>query len=765
MRNSIAIIVAISLLSPFAAVVDATQADDTSFTIGPASAGATPFIANVQLTVTPPSSLKSIQFTVVPKAGSVTRPLSATYSRNYLARQGKLDAQTGKITLPIFGLYANYNNTVILKAVYNDGSSKQSTVTGATAVFDDPCEFNTPTVRQARTATTELSYDFILVASNCGQSSPTVLDTDGAVRWVGTAGVAHHTTAFYDNAMYQAAGTRLLRIELDGTVNVLADYSDIGVVGFTHNLDRGKYGLIADVDTVNYVETENIEIDKSGKVIKRWNLAAILSAAMIAGGDDPTQFIRRAKGNYAFGSPEDWWHNNSVTYRQSDDSLLISSRENFVICLDYESGAIKWIFGDTTKQWYQFPSLRKYALATGPSTVAPDGQHALSITHDNDLLLMDNGRESQHHSPAGPRRNTATRKYALDLQNKVATQVWVYPPASTVFSEFCSSIYEDAPENYLIDYAQLSTPNGRVAEIFGLTAAGNKVFDYSYPTGGCEDAYRSLPLHWENLIFDVPSNSQLTNISTRASVEAGDKVSIAGFIVTGTSKPVVVRGLGPSLKINNVPLDGRLMNPTLDLYNRSGVVLRHNDNYKDSPGLATIAANNLLPTDDREAALSMTLQPGAYTAVLRGLNNTSGISLVEVYDIAQTNGSRLVNLSTRGVVASGDKALIGGLILQGTNPRRLLFRAIGPELQASGVADALQDTTIELVDAEGTQVAANDDWRQAANASDIEATGVQPKDDRESAMLASLPTGSYTVIVRSKDNMSGTALVEAYQLD
>ena len=765
MKKWVSLLVSATFAAPFVGIGRAAESDRATFIIGDTITGPTPFIRNVELTVNPPSSLKALRFTVRPKPGSVTRSLSASYTRTYLERRGKVNPQTGKFILPVFGLYDNYNNTVTLSASFTNGSSTQRTITIATPAFDDACQFNTPIVRQARTATRDLSYDFMLVASNCGRSSPTVLDTDGAVRWVGTADVANHTTAFYDNAIYLAAGTRLLRIELDGTVNVLADYGSMSVVGFTHNIDRGKYGLIVDVDTTDYVETEHLEVNAAGKVLKRWNLAEIISAAMIAGGDDPGQFVKKAKGNYAFGSPEDWWHHNSVTYRASDDSLIISSRENFVICLDYETGAIKWIFGDTTKQWYQFPSLRKYALASGPDTLAPDGQHSVSITHDNHLLLMDNGRQSQHHIPRGPHRKTASRKYALDLERRVATEVWAYPEVSHFSSEFCSSIYEDAPFNYLIDYAQVSTPNGRFAELVGLTAAGEKAFDYSYPTGGCEDAYRSLPLHWENLVFDTPNDAHFVNISTRAAVGRDDNAAIAGFIISGGPKSVVLRGLGPSLALNGQPLAGRLMDPTLDLYNSSGTVLQRNESYKQGAEASAITDARLAPSDDREAAIIETLQPGAYTAVLRGANESNGVGLVEVYDIDTAVTSKLANLSTRAFVAGGDKVLIGGLILQGTSQRRVLFRAIGPELQASGITSALPDTTMRLVNAQGTQVAVNDDWRQAANAAEIESTGLQPRDSRDSAILTSLGSGSYTAIVAGKDSATGTALVEAYQLD
>lgn len=392
---------------------------------------------------------------------------------------------------------------------FMDGSSKRGTATIDTAVFDDACNFDSPTIRQART-TTPLSYDFILVGTRCDFNSPTVIDTDGKVRWVGTADVQSYTTRFYKNGIYLSDRARLLRMELDGAVSVIADYSSAGVVSLHHNIDRGKTGLIVDVNTPYYVESVNLEVDPfSGEILQKWNLADVISQAMIAGGDDSTGFVRKARGRYEFDAPEDWFHNNSVTYRRRDNSLLISSRENFVIAIDYTKKVIKWILGDTTKKWYQYPSLRAFALTVAPGGLAPVGQHALSIGKDHTLVLMDNGRRSQHHTPAGPTRYSAPRKYQFDLAAREVKQVASYPNGENIFASFCSSVYEDAPQNYLIDYANA----GGAARILGLAATGEKAFEYRYPTDICEDAYRSLPIHWENLVFADPAIVPLADIA------------------------------------------------------------------------------------------------------------------------------------------------------------------------------------------------------------------------------------------------------------
>lgn len=510
MKTNIFVIasLAFALLSSKA---QATQADETTITITGQAAGPTPFINKLSLNCSDPSNLTGIRFTITPRTGSVTRPLSAMYSKAYLAGRGYFDSQSGQITVPVFGLYGGYNNTVTLSYRFADDSSKTDATTIATGTFDDACEFNSATVRQARTTTTALSYDFILVTSSCGLHSPTVIDTDGKVRWVGSAGVQNSTATFFDNAFYQADGARVLRMELDGTVSVIGDYSSIGVVDLHHNIDRGRNGLIIDVNTPDYVESVNLEIDPhTGKVLRKWNHAAIISAAMTAGGDDPTGFVRKAQGRYDFDAPEDWFHNNSTTYRAADDSLIVSSRENFVYCLDYDTKAIKWIFGDTTKKWYQYVSLRKFALSAGDGGHTPVGQHALSIGKDKTLLMMDNGQPSAHHQPAGPRRYSAPRKYQFNLPAKTLQEVWSFPNGQNVFASFCSSVYEDAPKNYLVDYANA---NG-YGRILGLLPTGDKVFEYAYPTSKCEDTYRSLPMHWESLSFAAPTKAQALDLAT-----------------------------------------------------------------------------------------------------------------------------------------------------------------------------------------------------------------------------------------------------------
>ena len=472
------------------------------------AAGPTPFISQIHVMISPADALTSIQFTVTPKPGSVTRPISATYTTNYLQARGYLNTGTGEAFIPVFGLYANYSNTAVLNFSFTDGSSQQNSVSVPTAAWNDTCggAYNNPTVVQARTASTGLSYDYILIKNICGSQSPVIMDTDGAFRWVGPIGFDTPSSIFFANGIYVSSTptsgssqTGIARIELDAMLTFFHDYSGIGVTATDHhNADPGRDGILWEVNTTGQTESVILEIDTLGNVLKTWNFADIISQAMTAGGDNPSQFV-------GSGST-DWFHNNAATYRKSDNTLIVSSRENFVIAVDYDTQQIKWILGDPTKQWYQFPSLRQYALTPGANSLPPIGQHAVSITHDDDLLLFDDGLSSLSHSPAGADRTYSTpRKYEIDTQAKVALEVWNYPNGQSVYSAICSSTYEDSPVNYLIGYADITTPaapfGGTMVELLGLTDATTKVFDYKYTSPPCAAMWNAIQIHLEALRF------------------------------------------------------------------------------------------------------------------------------------------------------------------------------------------------------------------------------------------------------------------------
>jgi hypothetical protein len=249
-------------------------------------------------------------------------------------------------------------------------------------------------------------------------------------------------------------------------------------------------------------------------------------------------------------------------------------------------------------------------------------------------------------------------------------------------------------------------------------------------------------------------------------VLTGDQVLIGGFIVTGTEpKEVVLRAIGPSLAPLGVP--NPLPDPVLELRASDGSTLAMNDNWTNSPQMAEIVASGFAPKSDLESAIIYTLSPDtSYTAIVSDKNGATGVGLVEGYDLDDTADSELANISTRGFVDTGDNVMIGGFILggQGENAN-VVIRALGPSLTPLGVSGALPDPTLELHDANGTTIKFDDNWQDDPDQkAAIEQTGLQPKNDLESAIFATLPAGGYTAIVAGKDGVTGVGLVEVYKV-
>jgi PKD repeat protein len=251
----------------------------------------------------------------------------------------------------------------------------------------------------------------------------------------------------------------------------------------------------------------------------------------------------------------------------------------------------------------------------------------------------------------------------------------------------------------------------------------------------------------------------LANISTRMLVQTGDNALIGGFIVTGTQpKKLIVRGIGPSL-----PVNGKLADPTLELRDSTGALVEANDNWGDAANRQEIIDSKIPPNNAAESAILRSVLPGAYTAILRGANNTTGVGVVEVYDLDLTVDSKLANISTRGLVQTGDNVMIGGFIVAGSAPQNVIVRAIGPSLSIPG---KLEDPTLELRDQNGGLIDSNDNWIDSPNKQAIIDSTVPPTNNLESAIVATLPSSGaqYTGIVRGVNNTTGIAVVEVYAL-
>lgn len=243
----------------------------------------------------------------------------------------------------------------------------------------------------------------------------------------------------------------------------------------------------------------------------------------------------------------------------------------------------------------------------------------------------------------------------------------------------------------------------------------------------------------------------------------GDNILIGGFIITGNDpKKVLLLAKGPSIAVGGNPVPGRMTDPTLELHAGNGALMTSNDNWVDSPNRDQIESSGLAPSDSRESAIIQTLVPGVYTGVLAGKDNGTGIALIEVYDLAASK-SILANISSRGLVDTGDNVMIGGFIAGNQNGNtKVLVRGIGPSLQGK-VPNPLSDPILELHDSNGNTLETNDDWKDSPNRAQIEATGIQPSNDRESAIIRTVSPSGYTAILRGKTG-NGIAVVEIYNI-
>ncbi len=295
---------------------------------------------------------------------------------------------------------------------------------------------------------------------------------------------------------------------------------------------------------------------------------------------------------------------------------------------------------------------------------------------------------------------------------------------------------------------------------------------YKYTPAGARSTFATETTQVSFMVFGstgapASTTAQLQNIATRLNVLTGDNVLIGGFIPTGTvPKKVVIRGIGPSLTAFGIT--NALADPVLELHGPDGATIATNDNWRsDANQAAQVQAAGLAPKNDLESALVATLDPNkGYTAIVSGKNGGTGVGLAEIYDIDPAAASKLGNIATRGFVDKGDNVMIGGLIVgpASASSTKVVVRGIGPSLTAAGVNGALQDPTLELHDSNGTTIASNDNWQTDANASQVQAAGLAPKDPRESAIYAVVAPAAYTAIVRGSNNTTGVGLVEVYNV-
>ena len=303
------------------------------------------------------------------------------------------------------------------------------------------------------------------------------------------------------------------------------------------------------------------------------------------------------------------------------------------------------------------------------------------------------------------------------------------------------------------------------------TFSGTLLLDFTNAGGVAVPG--TLDLNLQQLDFQLSPEavaialpSQALNISTRANVGTGEDVLIGGFIITGTQdKQVVLRGIGPTLAGTNSPL---LADPMIELHDAT-TTLDSNDNWMDlsDEDKTVLADNGLEPLNDNESALVETLAPGAYTVIVSGVGDTTGVALAEVYGLNDGSDSTLANISSRATVGTGDDVMIAGIILGGGGGgfSQVIFRGIGPSLADQGVANPLADPLLQLVNDQGETLVENDNWMDDANMQSVIDFGLAPNDPSESAIYDVLAPGAYTAIVSGVGDTTGVGLVEVYEVD
>lgn len=351
------------------------------------------------------------------------------------------------------------------------------------------------------------------------------------------------------------------------------------------------------------------------------------------------------------------------------------------------------------------------------------------------------------HGPVGVAFDAAGNLFATDTGSG---SIFKFTPAG-IKSTFASGL--DTPTGLAFDASgNLFEADQHSGTIFKFTPTGTKS---TFASGLNEPS---------GLAFQPPPaiSSTLANISTRALVQTGNHVLIGGFVISGSgSKEVLVRAIGPTLANSLVP--NPLQDPVLSLHDIH-TEIANNDDWQTAANSSQIPPA-LKPADARESAILTTLAPGAYTAIVTGKGGTSGVSLVEVYDLQSGSSSQLINISTRGEIQNGDFVMIGGFVTAGPagSSSEVLIRAKGPSLAQFGISDALADPTVRVFNGNGALIGSNDNWKDTQEA-EIQATGDAPTNDLESAILLTLAPGNYTAIVSGKNGGVGVGQVEVFKL-
>jgi hypothetical protein len=456
-----------------------------------AAEGYKPFIGDITVSGVPQSTT-TFSFRIEPKPGTFSEPVTAVFTRQYLSLNGYFSDST-TVTIPLFGLYDDYDNTVTISLKSARGRATTLSHELTTSEWSSSCRNTLAGATKVVSPSTsvKLDYSFFMLKAWACDAHPIVMDIDGNIRWAGTIGGAQQGSTFFHNNFYVGNGSALYEITPFGDSHSVGNYSADGYATFHHNIDPGRRGMLLEFNKSPDVESDVIEVDANGEVLETWDVAEIVRKAMIKGGDDPSAFVRQG---------DDWFHNNAATYWKQKNQIVLSGREDFVIGIGYDDDKIKWILGDPDKAWYTYPSLRAFALDYPEGTDPPIGEHAVSFTSAGSLMLFNNGYASFAHSPSGNSRSTSfPQQFSLNLRNHTAKEVWRFDHSPALWSPICSSIYQHGT-SYLVDYAS----EGGGIRLVGLDKHKNIGFELKINGSGYDWGWNAYPFDFAGMSFDKP---------------------------------------------------------------------------------------------------------------------------------------------------------------------------------------------------------------------------------------------------------------------